>query len=196
MNLANKLTVLRMILVPVFLIFIYFNNIPYASVIALVIFIIASVTDKLDGHIARSRNMITNFGKFMDPLADKLLVVSALIGLMNYDLVPGWIVIVIIAREFAVSGLRMIAASEGLVIAAGWWGKVKTVTQMAAIMSLLTKLIVDTYVPLSTYVYNNSILNAIFVYAVPALLYISAIATIVSGVEYFIKNKNVINVNE
>lgn len=194
MNLANKLTVLRMILVPFFLIFMYFDKIPYGTVIAVVIFIVASITDKLDGHIARSRNMITNFGKFMDPLADKLLVISAFISLMEYDLIPGWVIIIIIAREFAVSGLRMIAASEGVVIAAGWWGKAKTVTQMITVTSLLLKLIVDTYAPVSAFVYGNVFLNALFVYAVPAMIYISALATIISGVEYFVQNKNVINI--
>lgn len=194
MNLANKLTVLRMILVPFFLIFMYFDKIPYGTVIAVVIFIVASITDKLDGHIARSRNMITNFGKFMDPLADKLLVISAFISLMEYDLIPGWVIIIIIAREFAVSGLRMIAASEGVVIAAGWWGKAKTVTQMITVTSLLFKLIVDTYAPVSAFVYGNVFLNSLFVYAVPAMIYISALATIISGVEYFVQNKNVINI--
>ena len=118
MNLANKLTMLRIILVPIFLIFIVVKGIPYGSIIAILIFIIASLTDQLDGYIARSRNEITNFGKFMDPLADKLLVTAALISLVEFNLIPGWATVVIIAREFAVSGLRTLAASEGKVIAA------------------------------------------------------------------------------
>ena len=133
MNLANKLTMLRIILVPIFLIFIVVKGIPYGSIIATLIFIIASLTDQLDGYIARSRNEITNFGKFMDPLADKLLVTAALISLVEFNLIPGWATVVIIAREFAVSGLRTLAASEGKVIAASWWGKIKTVTQIIAI---------------------------------------------------------------
>ena len=111
MNLANKLTVIRIFLVPIFLIFIAVQGIPYGTFIATFIFILASLTDKLDGYIARSRNQITNFGKFMDPLADKLLVTSALISLVELQMVPSWAAIVIIAREFAVSGLRTIAAS-------------------------------------------------------------------------------------
>ena len=129
MNLANKLTLLRILLVPIFLIFIVVKEIPYGTFIATFIFIIASITDKLDGYIARSRNQITNFGKFMDPLADKLLVTTALITLVEYSIVPSWAAIIIIAREFAVSGLRTLAASEGKVIAASWWGKIKTVIQ-------------------------------------------------------------------
>ena len=134
MNLANKLTMIRIFLVPVFLVFITVKDIPYGSIIATVIFIIASLTDQLDGYIARSRNQITNFGKFMDPLADKLLVTAALVSLVELKLVPGWAVVVILAREFAVSGLRTLAASDGIVIAASWWGKNKTVTQMKAII--------------------------------------------------------------
>lgn len=125
MNLANKLTLIRIFLVPVFLVFIAVKDIPYGSFIATFIFILASLTDKLDGYIARSRNQITNFGKFMDPLADKLLVTAALISLVDLQVVPGWAAVVIIAREFAVSGLRSIAAAQGRVIAASWWGKIK-----------------------------------------------------------------------
>lgn len=125
MNLANKLTLIRIFLVPVFLVFIAVKDIPYGSFIATFIFILASLTDKLDGYIARSRNQITNFGKFMDPLADKLLVTAALISLVDLQVVPGWAAVVIIAREFAVSGLRSIAAAQGRVIAASWWEKLK-----------------------------------------------------------------------
>ena len=132
MNLANKLTMIRIFLVPVFLVFITVKEIPYGSIIASLVFIIASLTDQLDGYIARSRNQITNFGKFMDPLADKLLVTAALVSLVELKLVAGWAVVVILAREFAVSGLRTLAASDGIVIAASWWGKIKTVTQMIA----------------------------------------------------------------
>lgn len=120
MNLANKLTLMRIFLVPVFLIFIVVRQIPYGRSIATAIFIIAAITDKLDGYIARSRNQVTKFGKIMDPLADKLLVSSALIALVEFHVIPAWIAIVIIAREFAVTGLRSVAAGEGIVIAASW----------------------------------------------------------------------------
>ena len=139
MNLANKLTLIRIFLVPVFLLFIATKDIPYGSFIATFIFILAALTDKLDGYIARSRNQITNFGKFMDPLADKLLVTAALISLVELHVVPAWAAVVIIAREFAVSGLRSIAAAQGRVIAASWWGKIKTVIQIIAIILLLLK---------------------------------------------------------
>ena len=159
MNLANKLTMIRIFLVPVFLVFITVKEIPYGSIIATVVFIIASITDQLDGHIARSRNQITNFGKFMDPLADKLLVTAALVSLVELKLVAGWAVVVILAREFAVSGLRTLAASDGIVIAASWWGKIKTVTQMIAILLLLLKVNINTSANAINFIKNNSFLN-------------------------------------
>ncbi|WP_298127317.1 CDP-diacylglycerol--glycerol-3-phosphate 3-phosphatidyltransferase, partial [uncultured Clostridium sp.] len=162
MNLANKLTMIRILLVPVFLLFITVKNIPYGSIIATVIFIIASITDQLDGYIARSRNQITNFGKFMDPLADKLLVTAALVSLVELKLVASWAVVVILAREFAVSGLRTLAASNGKIIAASWWGKIKTVTQMVAILLLLLKVNIYTSVDAINFVDNNLFLNSFF----------------------------------
>lgn len=180
MNLANKLTVLRMILVPVFLICAMFNTLT-GNVIALIIFILASVTDKLDGYIARSRNQITNFGKFMDPLADKLLVTCALIILVEKNIIPAWVVVVIIAREFIVSGLRTLAASQGVVIAASKWGKLKTVIQMVAIIMGLLFL-----------VYSPSWLEMLTQIAI----YLAGVVTIFSGVDYFVKGKGIINVNE
>jgi CDP-diacylglycerol--glycerol-3-phosphate 3-phosphatidyltransferase len=180
MNLANKLTVLRMILVPIFLICAMINT-ATANVIALAIFVIASITDKLDGYIARSRNEITNFGKFMDPLADKLLVTCALILLVERGVIAAWVVVVIIAREFIVSGLRTLAASQGVVIAASNWGKLKTVIQMIAIIMGLLSL-----------VYNPEWLNV----TTQVTVYIAAIITIISGVDYFVKGKDIININE
>lgn len=180
MNLANKLTVLRMLLVPIFLIFIALNS-PAATVIATVIFIAASITDKLDGYIARSRNQITNFGKFMDPLADKLLVTSALITLVERDVIFGWVAMIIIAREFAVSGLRTLAASEGLVIAASNWGKAKTVVQILAIIVGLVYLS-----------YPLGWLKLITTISIG----LSVVITIVSGVDYFVKNKSVIRTDK
>ncbi|MBR0596545.1 CDP-diacylglycerol--glycerol-3-phosphate 3-phosphatidyltransferase [Sinanaerobacter chloroacetimidivorans] len=172
MNLPNKLTLLRIILIPVFII-VLMTGYYYISA---VIFIVASATDALDGHIARKYNLITNFGKIMDPLADKLLVVSALICLVELGDVAGWMVIVILAREFTVTGLRAVAAAQGIVIAAGWSGKIKTVLQMIAVPALLLK-------------------NWPFVYVgIPfadIMLWASVIMTIVSGTEYVIKNKQV-----
>jgi len=180
MNLANKLTVLRIMLVPIFLICAMIDT-TTTNIIALSIFIIASATDKLDGYIARSRNQITNFGKFMDPLADKLLVTCALILLVEKGIVAAWVVVVIIAREFIVSGLRTLAASQGVVIAASNWGKLKTVIQMIAIIMGLLSL-----------VYNPGWLNV----TTQVTIYLAAVITIGSGVDYFIKGKDIININE
>jgi len=180
MNLANKLTVLRIILVPIFLICAMVDT-TTANIIALSIFIVASVTDKLDGYIARSRNQITNFGKFMDPLADKLLVTCALILLVEKGIIAAWVVVVIIAREFIVSGLRTLAASQGVVIAASNWGKLKTAIQMIAIIMGLLSL-----------VYNPEWLNI----TTQVTIYLAAVITIISGVDYFVKGKDIININE
>ena len=193
MNLANKLTMIRIFLVPVFLVFITVKDIPYGSIIATVIFIIASLTDQLDGYIARSRNQITNFGKFMDPLADKLLVTAALVSLVELKLVAGWAVVIILAREFAVSGLRTLAASDGIVIAASWWGKIKTVTQMIAILLLLLKVNINTSASAISFVNNNSFLKGFFTYVPETIMFIAVLITIVSGIDYFIKNKHVIS---
>ena len=193
MNLANKLTMIRIFLVPVFLVFITVKEIPYGSIIATIVFVIASLTDQLDGHIARSRNQITNFGKFMDPLADKLLVTAALVSLVELKLVAGWAVVVILAREFAVSGLRTLAASDGIVIAASWWGKIKTVTQMIAILLLLLKVNINTSVNAINFINSNSFLNGFFTYVPETIMFIAVLITIVSGIDYFVKNKHVIS---
>ncbi|WP_294128855.1 CDP-diacylglycerol--glycerol-3-phosphate 3-phosphatidyltransferase [uncultured Clostridium sp.] len=193
MNLANKLTMIRIFLVPVFLVFITVKDIPYGSIIATVIFIIASLTDQLDGYIARSRNQITNFGKFMDPLADKLLVTAALVSLVELKLVAGWAVVIILAREFAVSGLRTLAASDGIVIAASWWGKIKTVTQMIAILLLLLKVNINTSANAISFVNNNSFLSGFFTYVPETIMFIAVLITIISGIDYFVKNRHVIS---
>ena len=193
MNLANKLTMIRIFLVPVFLVFITVKDIPYGSIIATVIFIIASLTDQLDGYIARSRNQITNFGKFMDPLADKLLVTAALVSLVELKLVAGWAVVIILAREFAVSGLRTLAASDGIVIAASWWGKIKTVTQMIAILLLLLKVNINTSANAISFVNNNSFLSGFFTYVPETIMFIAGLITIISGIDYFVKNRHVIS---
>ena len=141
MNLANKLTIFRIFLVPIMVVIPFFNisgemfGIPYSFIIIDAIFIIASITDKLDGYIARSRNQITTFGKFLDPLADKILVLAAMIMLVEVGKLPAWIPIIVLAREFIVSGYRLVAVEKGgKVIAASIWGKLKTVTQMLAII--------------------------------------------------------------
>ena len=193
MNLANKLTMLRIFLVPLFLIFIAVQDIPYGTFIATFIFIIASLTDQLDGYIARSRNQVTNFGKFMDPLADKLLVTAALISLVELQVVPAWATVIIISREFAVSGLRTIAASEGKVIAASMWGKVKTVTQIAAIISLLLQVNVGTSKYLISLVNSSEIIKKLIMHGPRVLLLIAVIMTIISGYDYFKKNIKIIN---
>jgi CDP-diacylglycerol--glycerol-3-phosphate 3-phosphatidyltransferase len=175
MNLANKITIFRMIMVPVFLLVVSLDF-KYGIYLAIAIFIIAAFSDTLDGYIARSRNQVTNFGKFMDPLADKLIVISALVYLVEAGSIPGWVVMIIIARELAVTGLRTLAASEGIVLAAGPWGKAKTVTQMIAIVAALL---------------NETSLNLSF-YRI--LIALAVVLTIISGVDYFVKNKHVLKI--
>lgn len=176
MNLANKLTILRIFLVPIFMIFLL-NKIPYGVSIAAGIFIIAAITDTLDGYIARKRNEITNFGKFMDPLADKLLVSAALISLVQMGKLSAWVVVIIIAREFTISILRAVAASEGIVIAASWWGKAKTITQIIAIIAIL----LDNF----PFRYINFPFDMI-------MMWVSVIFTIISGIDYIIINRHVL----
>lgn len=196
MNLANKLTIIRIFLVPIFLIFIAVRDIPYGTSLATLVFVIAALTDKLDGYIARSRNQITNFGKFMDPLADKLLVTAALISLVEFHIIPSWAAIIIIAREFAVTGLRTVAASDGVVIAASWWGKLKTVIQIIAIILLLLKFNMQSQNEFATIISNTTLLNNLFSFLPELFLYLAVIITIISGVDYFIKNKNAIKIDK
>lgn len=190
MNLPNKLTMLRVLLIPLIIIAaeinyfnekVLFENVTLANIIVLIIFCIASFTDFLDGHIARKRNLVTDFGKFMDPLADKLLVFSAFIILIELDRIPGWIVMAIIAREFMVTGIRLLAASNNLVIAASSLGKAKTVSQMLAIIILL----VNAY-PLGLISITAGDILAMVV------TYLALILTVISGIEYFIKNKQLV----
>lgn len=172
MNLPNKLTLFRVILIPFFIVFLLVPITPYDKWIALAIFIIASLTDLLDGKIARKYNLVTNFGKFMDPLADKLLVCSALICLIELNKIPSWMVILIIAREFVISGFRLIASDNGVVIAASYFGKFKTTFQMIAVCLMIAdiaalKLVTD------------------------IVLWIAVVLTVVSLIDYLIKNKDV-----
>ncbi|WP_027634237.1 CDP-diacylglycerol--glycerol-3-phosphate 3-phosphatidyltransferase [Clostridium hydrogeniformans] len=196
MNLANKLTLLRIFLVPIFLVFIAVRYIPYGTFIATAIFILASLTDKLDGYIARSRNQITRFGKIMDPLADKLLVTAALISLVEFQIIPSWAAVIIIAREFAVSGLRTVAASEGIVIAASYWGKLKTVIQIGAIILLLLKFNITETESWGRYVASSDLLSKFFDIVPEISLYVAVIITLISGIDYFIKNKEAIKVDK
>ncbi|MDD3346801.1 CDP-diacylglycerol--glycerol-3-phosphate 3-phosphatidyltransferase [Oscillibacter sp.] len=170
MNLPNKLTLLRIILIPVFMGVLYWNF-PGASYVALEIFIVASLTDLLDGKIARKYNLVTDFGKFADPLADKMLVTAAMLWFVEVGQMPAWALLIVVCREFAVSGLRMIAADKGRVIAAGWSGKVKTAATMVCVVLM--------FLPIP------ALLNTLCVWVI-------TLTTLYSGVEYFLKNRDVI----
>lgn len=175
MNLPNKLTVLRVCMIPFFVVFMLTDlGGTYGKYIALAIFAAASLTDLLDGKIARKRNLVTNFGKFMDPLADKLLVCSALICLVEMERLAAWMVIVIISREFIISGFRLIASDNGVVIAASYWGKFKTTFQMIMIILLILDL------------------GGSFAVVETAVTWIALILTVVSLLDYLIKNKGII----
>lgn len=169
MNLPNKLTVLRILLIPVFMVVLYWGF-PGANYVALVLFILASLTDLLDGKIARARNLVTDFGKFADPLADKMLVTAAMLWFVEIGQMPAWAPLIVICREFAVSGLRMLASDAGRVIAAGWSGKVKTASTMACVVLM--------FLPIP------AVVNAVCVWVI-------VLTTLYSGVEYFMKNKDV-----
>ena len=172
MNTANKLTLARVVMIPLFLLVLYLQ-VPGANYWALAIFIVASLTDTLDGYIARHYNQTTDFGKFMDPLADKCLVTAAMLWFVEIGHMPGWALLIVIVREFAVSGLRMVAADKGRVIAAGWSGKVKTASTMVCICMMLL---------LPRFVELSAICVAVIV-----------LTTIWSGVEYFMKNLDVLS---
>ena len=171
MNLANKLTLMRVILVPFFVAFMLIDAIPLNYLWALLVFAIASITDMLDGKIARKYNLVTDFGKFADPLADKMLVTAAMLWFVEIGQMPAWMLLIVICREFAVSGLRMIASDKGRVIAAGWSGKVKTASTMVCIVIM--------FLPIPGW------LNTVCVAVI-------AITTLYSGVEYFVLNRDII----
>ncbi len=174
MNLPNKLTVLRMIMILPFVVFMLLPDlIPGGKWISLILFITASMTDWLDGYLARKYHLVTNFGKFMDPLADKLLVCAAMICLVETGKIPSWVVIVIISREFIISGFRLVASDNGVVIAASYWGKFKTVFQMFMIIFMIADL------------------GGIFTLISQALMWIALALTIISLLDYLYKNKEV-----
>ena len=175
MNLPNKLTTLRVIMIPFFVFFLLWQNGENYTfrMIALALFIIASLTDLLDGKIARKYNLVTNFGKFMDPLADKLLVCSALICLIELNALPAWMVIVIISREFIISGFRLIASDNGVVIAASYWGKFKTTFQMVSVVLLILDI-------------------QALAFVTTICVWIALLLTIVSLVDYIYKNHKIL----
>ena len=190
MNLPNFLTIIRMALVPVFIVFFYIGQDRGQGylILALAVFVIASATDAVDGHIARKYDLITNFGKLMDPLADKVLTTAAFIVLVDVHIIPAWMVIVILAREFIITGLRGVAASEGVVIEAGLSGKLKTVFQMVAIgFILLNAAMLSNTVNLS--ILLVSIVSSLSV----ILLWAAVILTVYSGVEYLWKGRKLLN---
>ncbi|EZH67308.1 CDP-diacylglycerol--glycerol-3-phosphate 3-phosphatidyltransferase [Bacillaceae bacterium JMAK1] len=187
MNLPNQITLARIAFIPIFMfVFLYpfdwgtvsvFNSdIPVHHLVAALIYAIAALTDWVDGYIARSRNLISNFGKFLDPLADKLLVTAALLSLIELDMLPAWMAVVILTREFAVTGMRLVAAADGTVIAASPLGKWKTVFQMVAIFFLMV---------------HNAPFEGMGFPLADLLMWIAVILTIVSGIDYFWKNKHI-----
>ena len=173
MNLPNKLTLARVVLVPFFVFFVLTDIVPYSDIIALAIFVAASVTDALDGKIARKYNLITNFGKFLDPLADKVLVVSALLCFVELGFVSSVPVIIIVVREFMVSGLRLVTANEGVVVPAGIWGKLKTAFTMIAIVVILLFCCMG-------FNGGQEVMNIIN----DILIWIATALTVISGVQY------------
>ena len=175
MNLPNKITIFRVCMIPVFLVFMLIPGIPFGNYIATAVFAIACASDALDGYIARKHNLVTNFGKFMDPLADKCLVTAAMLWFVEIGQMPAWALLIVLIREFAVSGLRMVASDKGRVIAAGWSGKVTTASTRVCIVLM--------FLPIP------AIVNTICVWVI-------ALTTLYSGVEYFIKNKDVLNTNK
>lgn len=179
MNLPNKLTVLRMILVPLFMVFMMFNNL-WCTMTGLAIFIIASITDWLDGYLARRDNLVTTFGKFMDPLADKMLTTAALLILMEKGYISSWVLLIVLGREFLVAGVRLAAVGEGKVIAASMWGKAKTVAQMIAIIVSIILISIPNF---DAYLIVN------------ISIWISTVLTLISGADYLIKNKDFIKTN-
>ncbi|WP_409227491.1 CDP-diacylglycerol--glycerol-3-phosphate 3-phosphatidyltransferase [Gudongella sp. SC589] len=180
MNLANKITLFRVFLVPIFVVSFILES-PGTTYISAIIFVFASLTDTLDGYIARSRNLVTNFGKFVDPLADKVLTSAALILLVGAGAIPSWVVILIVTREFTISGFRIIAASEGVTIAASPWGKLKTISQLIAIVLLLL---------------GNFPFNYLSIPMDQIMLYIALILTVISGVDYIVRNIGTLNMKD
>lgn len=191
LNVPNLLTIARIIITPIFLAVILMDTLPHRFLIACIVFSIASITDAIDGHLARKNNQITNFGKFLDPIADKILTTSALLAFMSIGLCNIWIVMLVLTREFAIASVRMIAATNGVVIPANIWGKIKTVSQM--VFTILIMLLGETWEILSN-------TNKILFEKLPdlslisnGLLWITAILTVISGVIYLNDSKKIID---
>lgn len=190
MNLPNKLTVLRMVLVPFFVFFMLTPALPHHYLLALVVFAVASYTDHLDGKIARSRHLITNFGKLMDPLADKILVISALVCMASLGLTNAWFVIIIVAREFLVTSIRLLAVESGTVIPANNWGKAKTVSQMVAIIAVLALQYVLELHDLGLVAFADpAALGRVFLLVGNGLLAVAVVLTLISGATYVMQNR-------
>ena len=191
LNLPNILTISRIVITPIFLFVLLMESLPHRFLLACIIFSIGSITDAVDGHLARKNNQITNFGKFLDPIADKILTTSALLAFMSMGLCNIWIVMLVLTREFAIASARMIAASNGVVIPANIWGKIKTVTQM--VFTILIMLLGEAY-----YIVETT--DAILFSKLPdlslvsnGLLWITAIFTVISGAVYLIDSRKIID---
>lgn len=177
MNLPNKLTILRICLIPFFMFFILTDFFTYSKLFGLIIYVVASITDSIDGHIARKHNLVTDFGKFMDPLADKLLVISSLVCFIEIGVLNSWVVMIIIARELSITGFRTLAANKGITLAANNWGKLKTICQMTTIILILA--------------INAKILLFLEILVLP-LVVLTVVLTLLSGYIYIIQNKTVL----
>ena len=193
LNTPNKLTIARMIITPVFLAVLLWESLPHRFLVATIIYSIAAITDAIDGKLARKNNQITNFGKLLDPIADKVLTTSALLAFMVMDLCNIWIVMIVLTREFAVASIRMIAAANGVVIPANFWGKLKTVSQMTftIVIMLLGEVqgLLQTYAADFAAALQDNLLSLIS----NGLLWITAILTVISGAIYIKDSKNVID---
>lgn len=177
MNLPNKLTILRICLIPFFMFFILTDFFTYTKLVGLIIYVVASITDSIDGYIARKYNLVTDFGKFMDPLADKLLVISSLVCFIEIGVLNSWVVMIIIARELSITGFRTLAANKGITLAANNWGKLKTICQMTTIILILA--------------INAEILLFLDILVLP-LVVLTVVLTLLSGYIYIIQNKTVL----
>lgn len=191
LNVPNKLTIIRILLTPIFLGVILWESLPHRFLIACIVFSLGSITDAVDGHLARKNNQITNFGKFLDPIADKILTTSALLAFMSMGLCNIWIVMLVLVREFAIASVRMIAASNGVVIPANIWGKIKTVTQM--VFTILIMLLGEVY-----FIIEKT--NAELFRKLPdlalisnGLLWVTAIFTVLSGAVYLVDSRKIID---
>ncbi len=194
MNIANILTILRIIMVPIFMYMLLDSEFEWA----LIIFVLASLTDFLDGYLARKLNLVTNLGKFLDPLADKILVLAAFIAFVEMGYIPSWAVLIIVSRELVVSVFRAIAASRDVVIAAGIWGKLKTVSQMIAVVLIIGFLLLKSNGTILDYTLFGEEFSSLYIFGIKldslayAVFWISVILTMISGVEYIIKNIEVL----